>query len=158
VACTSAVDSHTSTPDTRKCSDTVLHDRFVSTVSPPMSACATIPTGITAASTVSRRRRGRWPERGQQHQAAIAMSTKVSSRLPNSTHWCSGAISAWLTGTMLPGKHSGKVGQPSPDPVTRTVAPVTMIPTCATRLATASRRRVVGETSGSRSSRATPRW
>src|SRR6476661_4341746 len=38
------------------------------------------------------------------------------------------ATSACGTGTKLPGKHCGQVGQPSPDAVTRTTAPVTAIP------------------------------
>jgi len=34
-----------------------------------------------------------------------------------------------------PGTHSGQVGQPSPEDVTRTKAPVTTIAACATKLA-----------------------
>ena len=36
--------------------------------------------------------------------------------------------SATATGVKLPGKHCGQVGQPSPDAVTRTIAPVTAMP------------------------------
>ena len=36
--------------------------------------------------------------------------------------------SATGTGTKLPGKHCGQVGQPSPEAVTRTMAPVTAMP------------------------------
>ena len=38
-------------------------------------------------------------------------------------------------GAMDPSTHSGQVGQPSPDSVMRTTAPVTTMPACATRLA-----------------------
>ncbi len=54
-------------------------------------------------------------------------TTPVNIRLPYSIHWFSAANSGCSTGTMLPGKHSGQVGQPSPDPVTRTTDPVTAI-------------------------------
>ena len=36
--------------------------------------------------------------------------------------------SASGTGVKLPGKHCGQVGQPRPDAVTRTIAPVTAMP------------------------------
>ena len=51
-------------------------------------------------------------------------TTPVNSRLPYSIHWLSVSYSGCSTGTMLPGKHCGHVGQPSPEPVTRTIAPV----------------------------------
>jgi hypothetical protein len=41
---------------------------------------------------------------------------------------------------MLPETHCGQVGQPSPDPVTRTTEPVTPIPACAITAATAMAR------------------
>ena len=84
------------------------------------------------------------------------MTTRnVSSRLPNSIHWVSACVSGCGTGTRLPGKHCGHVGQPSPDPVTRTTDPVTAMPACATTAATASARMTLGEVGGRRSSRAT---
>src|SRR5699024_11730499 len=49
-----------------------------------------------------------------------AVRTKVSSRLPNSTAWCS-AGAAPGTGTRLSSLHRGHVSQPSPEAVTRTV-------------------------------------
>ena len=54
--------------------------------------------------------------------------------MPNSIHlW---KASAWpSTGTSEPSTHSGHVGHPSPDPVTRTSPPVTTMPIWATRLA-----------------------
>ena len=51
----------------------------------------------------------------------------VNRRLPYSIHWWSVAYSGCCSGTMLPGKHCGQVGQPSPEPVTRTTAPVMAI-------------------------------
>ena len=49
-------------------------------------------------------------------------------RLPNSTAWWMRGTSACATGVKLPGKHCGQVGQPRPDAVTRTMAPVTAMP------------------------------
>ena len=61
-----------------------------STVMPPMIACATTPGSMTGASRTSRGRRGReQAEAGDRRDA-----DEVSSRLPNSMAWCSGAISA----------------------------------------------------------------
>ena len=62
-------------------------------------------------------------------------TTEVSVRLPNS-------ISLWMpcawcgTGVNDPGTHCGQVGQPSPEPVSRTRPPVTTMPISSTRLAT----------------------
>src|SRR5699024_4927433 len=48
-------------------------------------------------------------------------------RLPNSTAWwIHGAAPA--TGTRDPSWHSGQVSQPRPEPVTRTMEPVTVMP------------------------------
>ena len=38
------------------------------------------------------------------------------------------ATSGWGIGVKLPGKHWGQVGQPRPEAVTRTIAPVTAMP------------------------------
>ena len=62
----------------------------------------------------------------------------VNSRLPYSIHWLSVAYSGCSTGTMLPGKHSGQVGQPRPEPVTRTIAPVIAISACVATTASAT--------------------
>ncbi len=62
----------------------------------------------------------------------------VKSRLPYSIHWLSVAYSGWSTGTMLPGKHSGHVGQPRPELVTRTIAPVIAISACVATTASAT--------------------
>src|SRR5690606_41778930 len=61
-------------------------------------------------------------------------------RLPYSIHWLSVAYSGCSMGTMLPGKHCGQVGQPRPDPVTRTMEPVTPIPACVMMAAMARAR------------------
>jgi hypothetical protein len=61
-------------------------------------------------------------------------------RLLNSIHWFSAWYSDRETGTMLPGTHCGQVGQPSPDPVTRTTDPVTPIPACVITAAIATAR------------------
>jgi hypothetical protein len=73
---------------------------------------------------------------------AIAVSTKVSSRLPNSITPC--AASSGVT-TKLSSVQRGQVGQPSPEPVTRTAPPVTTIAPLATRLASATRETAAGE-------------
>ncbi len=64
----------------------------------------------------------------------------VSRRLPYSIHWFSVAYSGCSTGTMLPGKHCGHVGQPSPEPVTRTIEPVSPMPAWVTMAAMARAR------------------
>ena len=72
--------------------------------------------------------------------AAVSTTKKVIIRLPNSTAWWMTATSAWGTGVKLPGKHCGQVGQPSPDAVTRTIAPVTAMPPWVRMTAAAMRR------------------
>ena len=89
---------------------------------------------------MSRARRGRVFSAASKHAPATSTTTNVSNRLPNSIHWVSAATSGCGVGTRLPGKHSGHVGQPSPEPVTRTTEPVTAMPAWATTAATASRR------------------
>jgi hypothetical protein len=60
---------------------------------------------------------------------AMAASTNVSSRLPNSIAPC---MPSSPCGTYEASVHRGQVGQPSPDAVRRTAAPVTMMPMLAT--------------------------
>jgi len=50
-----------------------------------------------------------------------------------------GHFGVW-TGVKLPGKHCGHVGQPRPEAVTRTIAPVTAMPPCVRMTAAAMRR------------------
>ena len=119
--------------DSRKCPATIHGLRSVNTVMPPMTACSGIPRPTTRDSRVARRCRA--PRAARKHRTAIAASAKVSSRLPNSiAPWR--PSSPWATYDAS--VQRGHVGQPSPDPVRRTAAPVTTMPMLATRLATAS--------------------
>ena len=69
--------------------------------------------------------------------SATSPTTKVSIRLPNSIAPCSAysAVGVYESSVQL-----GQVGQPSPEPVSRTTPPVTTIAELATTEATASRR------------------
>ena len=71
--------------ETSRCSETIHGLRSVSTVMPPSTACAGIPSAISTAST----RRSRRPERQATTRVttATAASTKVSVRFPNSIAW-----------------------------------------------------------------------
>lgn len=94
---------------------------------PPMTACTTVEAGISQAYTsTSRRRRARVT--ANTARAAVMTTAKVIIRLPNSTAWWMRGTSETATGVKLPGKHCGQVGQPSPEAVTRTMAPVTAMP------------------------------
>src|SRR5262249_59941722 len=99
-----------------------------------------------AASHTTGRRRGRASTAATRVASVTAASTEVSVRLPNS-------ISSWPAtapvGTYEAAVQRGQVGQPSPEPVSRTAPPVTTIPTLATKLASASRRSRSGLTRGS---------
>jgi hypothetical protein len=143
-----------STIDTSRCTLTLHHTRPSSTTPPPITAWAITPMGCTTARRVSRARRGRVASAASRHAPATSTTTPVSIRLPNSIHCVIGSTSGCGVGTRLPGTHSGQVGQPSPDPVTRTTDPVTAMPACATTAAIASVRISVGGTAGSRSNRA----
>ena len=134
------VDAQTSPIETRKCAATVAGFRWVRTVMPPSTAWTTTPTSGSAATATSRR--GRCRRRTSSRTTTSAASatiptTDVSVRLPNSMYlwmpcgWCT-------TGVYEPGTHSGQVGQPSPEPVSRTSPPVTTMPIWTTRLATST--------------------
>ena len=106
---------------------TVHHSSPVRTVMPPITACTTVDSGISQAYTrTSVRRRARVTV--STASAAAITTAMLTIRLPNSTAWWTRGTSATATGVKLPGKHCGQVGQPSPDAVTRTIAPVTAIP------------------------------
>jgi hypothetical protein len=81
----------------------------------------------------------------------VTTTASVIIRLPNSTAWWIRGTAETATGVKLPGKHCGHVGQPSPEAVTRTIAPVTAMPpwVTTTRAATMRCTRRLGE--GSRS-------
>lgn len=136
----SSTANHTSTIETMKWTETLHHTSPSRTVAPPMTACASTPPTWIAASVMTRRRRGLFSTAAIRHRPVMMPMTPNSVRLPNSTHWCSAATSGCSTGTMLPGTHSGHVGQPSPEPVTRTMDPVTAIPPCAMMAAIARAR------------------
>ena len=74
------------------------------------------------------RRRRRARVTASTASAAVRTTAKVIIRLPNSTAWWIRGTSVTATGVKLPGKHCGQVGQPRPDAVTRTMAPVTAMP------------------------------
>ena len=66
---------------------------------------------------------------------APADTSEVSTRLPNSiTPWTSSSL--WIEVSV----HLGQVGQPRPEPVSRTAEPVNTISTSSTRAAKARRR------------------
>ena len=71
--------------ETSRCSETIHGLRSVSTVMPPISACAGIESAISSAS----RRRSRRLDCQALTRVAIAttVSTKVSVRFPNSMYW-----------------------------------------------------------------------
>ena len=89
---TSQTDRVISTMDSRKCSATTNGLSWVSTVMPPITPCAGIPSAMAVA-TRRTRRRGCPSSRARmavtQVRTAITISTKVSSRLPNSIAPCS---------------------------------------------------------------------
>ena len=67
-------------------------------------------------------------------------SGKFSSLLPNSIQVLSSVCPAFLLATTSAALHSGQSGQPSPDALSRTAAPVDMITVSAMTPASASRR------------------
>ena len=86
--------------------------RSVSTVMPPSTACA----GTLSASQRASRRRSRRPDRHALTNVAIAIavSTNVRVRLPNSIAECTSRAPCGVN--ELPWQR-GQVGQPSPEPV-----------------------------------------
>src|SRR5262249_52155074 len=105
--------------------------RLVSTTIPPSRAWATMPAGWTAASQ-TRSRRLRPPGRNR-HAAmnttrAISVMATVTSRLPNSIQVWNIGSPAVCAATRLPRVHCGQSGHPRPDSLSRTAAPVAMIP------------------------------
>ncbi len=72
--------------------------------------------------------------------AAMMTSGKFSSLLPNSIQVLSRVCPAFLLATTSAALHCGQSGQPSPDALSRTAAPVDMITVSAMTPASASRR------------------
>src|ERR1035438_5338983 len=73
-------------------------------------------------------------------RAAMTTSGKLSSRLPNSIQVLIRVCPAFLLATISAELHRGQSGQPRPDELSRTAAPVDMITTLAITAASANRR------------------
>src|ERR671927_610757 len=141
--------------DTRKCRPTTHGFSWVSTVMPPMIACA----GMLASSpSASRNRSLRSLRRFHKYtsmSAATAARANVRRRLPNSMKpWM--PISGVFTRDSL--VHRGQVGQPSPEAVSRTAPPVTTRTVCPIRDSTAKRRMVESTVAGSLDARRPTNW
>ncbi len=123
--------------DSKKCSATSQGLRCVSTVRPPSTAWAGMPSAATVASARSRTS----AIATSQVATATTASTKVSCRLVNSIRpW----IAYCLVGVSDESVHLGQVGQPSPESVNRTAPPVTTMTTFETTDANASPRNQAG--------------
>src|SRR5215472_11119275 len=148
-----------------KWNETQTGSRLVSTTMPPRTACPTIPAGCAEASQTRSARRptlfaelaprwgveggssplgltrsGRYRQAATQTTTAITKIATVTRRFPNSTQrWMSGSPEA-PDATMLVAVHLGQSGQPRPDWLSRTPAPVMMMPAEATTPASAIRR------------------
>jgi len=109
----------TTAAETRKCTETAAGLSLVSTTIPPITACATTPSGWAAPSHTRSRRR--WPSGspGRNRQAAMKISAammtsgKFSSLLPNSIQVLSRVCPAFLLATTSAVLHCGQSGQPS---------------------------------------------
>jgi len=92
-----------------------------STVSPPRTTSARIPAMSPHDRAMRSRRRGRRRHTARTTRAIPTVIRTLTRRFPNSTHaWnCNGA-------TTLVEVHAGQSLQPRPEPVSRTVPPLTM--------------------------------
>ena len=117
--------------ETRKWPATTNGLRSVSTVMPPSTAWPRTPPTRPQASPRRSRRCGASRRAAHTAHTAVASTTKVRVRLPNSTNWCQPA-SAPPRGTTEVPSQVGQCSQPRPDPVIRTIPPVSTIPTLAT--------------------------
>src|SRR5439155_26231867 len=115
--------------------------RATSTVTPPRTAWATTPPTRADDNHTSSRRRGRLRIDPTSVAITTTLMRLVNSRFPHST-------TAWYShGPMIrPPSHAGHVGQPSPDPVTRTAAPASTIAMFNNSAVTARRPNARGET------------
>jgi hypothetical protein len=103
---------------------------FVSTTMPPTTACRITPPGSVADSQTRSRRRcppTRYRHAAMNTRPAIATSGKLSSRLPNSIDVFSRVCPGERAATRLALVHCGQSGQPSPEELSRTAAPVAMM-------------------------------
>ncbi|SCD61844.1 hypothetical protein GA0115246_1038510 [Streptomyces sp. SolWspMP-sol7th] len=125
-----------SAEESRKCAATVYGLRPTSTTMPPSTALPMTSQNCVQPSRVSERRRGFAARAAMIAQPTAAHSTYVSIRLPNSmTPW--NPISRVVVSEVS--VHCGQVGQPSPDPVSRTAPPVTTMTTVIIRASSAAR-------------------
>ena len=139
--------------DTRKCTETAAGLSLVSTTIPPITACANTPAGWIAASQTRSRRLvpcGRNRQAAMKTRTVMMTSGKLSSRLANSIQVLSSVCPAFLLATTSAALHWGQSGQPRPDELSRTAAPVDMIAASAMTPASAIRRidRAVGDSTG----------
>ena len=137
-SCTTVTQATIRPTESTMCSPTTQGLSWLSTVSPPTTPCRPMPRPIRMDSILTRRART-VRKTVMAVPSAMAISTKVSSRLPNSMKACHSASGC---GTYEPASHCGQVGQPSPDLVSRTSAPVHTMAMLATRFATAHRCRL----------------
>ena len=92
------------------------------TVKPPSTAWPTTPSGSSRPITARSRRYGRRRKASSPAAAAVRPTRPERTRLPNS-------MSAWVcSGGATPPPHCGQSGQPRPEPVRRTPAPVMTMP------------------------------
>jgi hypothetical protein len=108
---------------------------------PPSTALTITSQNCAQPRRVRLRRRGLAARAVTIAQPMAAHSTYVSKRLPNS-------MAPWIPMARVVvsdvSVHSGQVGQPRPELVSRTAPPVTTITTAMTRAASAARRTVRG--------------
>ena len=133
----------------RKCTETTAGLSLVSTLMPPSTACMTTPAaravaephqvGAARGSAITAQRAGS-RQAATSTATVTAVTTNVSSRLPNSIHVFSIVCPGVWVATRLLAVHCGQSGQPSPDLLSLTAAPVTMIPAFTTTAASASPR------------------
>ena len=113
-----------STRESRKWVITNSGRRSKMTVSPPTTACARTPATRPSESQMRSRRRGSRRNDPSTHTITAIDTAPVNMRLTNSTiAWPPSAP----LGVSRPGSQLGQSGQPRPEPVRRTAAPVTMM-------------------------------
>ena len=114
---------------------------------PPSTAWPTTPSGSSTPSIARSRRNGRRRHASAPAATAASPTSPEISRLPYSIHAC---VSS---GGTAPPKHFGQSGQPRPEPVSRTAAPVKTISVSAARATSVTRWYCRGVSSGRRTLR-----
>ena len=130
---------------TSRWSATMYQVSPASTVMPPITPWMGMPSAISVASSLtlgSRAARLRCSQAVSKVVMAMTMRTKVSRRLPNSMMPCSPISGVETKDSVV---QRGQVGQPNPDPVSRTTAPVTTRSELPTMEAQATPTRVLRE-------------